>query len=216
MGFLAGLATSCRCATRFFASACFYVEQGGCAFGAHAACRSAWPWHAGGALPAIDWGPPSPEHRIKCPSVCGCPQVDKIIGAVRIQQRRVKVPDESCAVPTIYQPYIDTCYPTMTSDNEDYTPYGGSCAARDNVRFGLSQLTPPCNDSFVAVEDGFLGRPIYAIDLPINITREEAMGILNYAQERRYLDLQTRHVREAPCHLSQTPSSPAILLRRSR
>lgn len=54
-------------------------------------------------------------------------QVDKLIGAVRLQQSRVPI-KKSCSVPVVYQYSIDVCYPALESEHDD-TPYGGSCEA---------------------------------------------------------------------------------------
>lgn len=54
-------------------------------------------------------------------------QVDRVIGAVRLQQSRVKQSFD-CSVPFAFDNHVDDCYPDL-GDNHDDTPYGGSCLA---------------------------------------------------------------------------------------
>lgn len=43
-------------------------------------------------------------------------EVDKLIGAVRLEQRRVRLDRSACAVPPVYAGLIDRCYPRIRSE----------------------------------------------------------------------------------------------------
>ena len=55
-------------------------------------------------------------------------QVNKVIGAIRIEQSRVRIQD-SCAVPFVYENTIDQCYPALDKGDRDSCPFGGTCVA---------------------------------------------------------------------------------------
>lgn len=61
----------------------------------------------------------------------------------------------------------------------------------------LGSSSAPCSDSFSS-STLFKGKPVFHVDLPINLTHAEAKAQISQLQTRRWIDLQTRRVRPLP------------------
>eukprot|EP00965_Chrysotila_dentata_P214629 6188296-Pleurochrysis_carterae.AAC.2 len=129
-------------------------------------------------------------------------EVDKLIGAMRLEQSRVRAPSDACTVPPVYEEgdlTIDVCYPSLRSGGYSECPFGGSCnAAAEEPTQTSGCPPPPCDDSFEYLgEQGgaLLKDAVFTQDLPTNMTLTEAELWMDDLLTRRWIDLQTRRVR---------------------
>ena len=123
--------------------------------------------------------------------------VNRMIGAIQFQQRRVDVggalpwnATPTCKVPQVFADEIDKCYPSLAEGGYASQPFGGSCGC-DTSMFSPICATTPCADSFFAEPDN----DVYLWTLPINMTAASARLRLKDLRERRWIDLQTRELR---------------------
>lgn len=117
-------------------------------------------------------------------------EVDKMIGAVRFEQKRVKLDRRRCAVPPVYEELIPACYPRIRTEFDV-----------DSQAFGPEDRFEPVSTGFF-VDVGFKR---FVEDIPNDATPDEAIERLESLRNDSWVDLQTREV-----HVKFTVYNPAV------
>jgi len=106
--------------------------------------------------------------------------VDKIIGSVRLEQKRVKDDRTLCPIPPVYASLIDTCYPRIRSELDVSAEVYGP------------------EDRFTSTATGFFadfGGQRFVQDLPNDASVDDVIATLRSLRKDSWIDAQTREVR---------------------
>eukprot|EP00304_Pavlova_gyrans_P012362 CAMPEP_0206063102 /NCGR_PEP_ID=MMETSP1466-20131121/58059_1 /ASSEMBLY_ACC=CAM_ASM_001126 /TAXON_ID=44452 /ORGANISM="Pavlova gyrans, Strain CCMP608" /LENGTH=689 /DNA_ID=CAMNT_0053438471 /DNA_START=131 /DNA_END=2200 /DNA_ORIENTATION=+ len=117
-------------------------------------------------------------------------RVNKLIGAVRLEQKRVELDPGRCTVPPVYASLIDNCYPSIRTE------------------FDVSDESYGREDRFSAVSTGFfvdVGGQRFVQDFANDAHPDDVVDELRKLRNDSWVDLQTREV-----HLLFTVYNPAV------